>query len=110
MIRSKFMGPMTLHIFGFFAIVALAWVLFFLWIVSLAFRGIWCGFVRLSGLAARTAKLSTKPRRCTRLRCLAVNPPQANFCRRCGASLTRSAVGRQTSESRGCCFSSPGHS
>jgi hypothetical protein len=101
---------MTFHIFGFIAILALAWVLFFLWIIGLIFRGIWLGFTRLTGLTIPTARFSTKPRRCTRLRCLVVNPPQANFCRRCGSSLTRSAVGRQTSENSRRWVSSTGHS
>jgi ribosomal protein L40E len=101
---------MTFHIFGFIAIIALAWILFVLWLVGLIFRGIWLGFARLTGIDTRAANLSTKPRRCTRLRCLVVNPPQANFCRRCGSSLTRSTAGRQTSGTSGQWVSSPGHS
>jgi hypothetical protein len=101
---------MTIHIFGIFAIIALAWVLFVLWLVGLIFRGIWLGFARLTGVATRATNLSTRPRRCTRLRCLVVNPPQANFCRRCGSSLTRSTIGRQTSGKSGQWVSSPGHS
>ena len=104
------MGPMTIHLFGIFAIIALAWVLFFLWLVGLIFRGVWFGFIRLTGLTLPTARLTTKPRRCTRLRCLVVNPPQANFCRRCGSSLTHSAAWWQTSESPGRRVSTPGHS
>jgi hypothetical protein len=92
------MFPMTFHIVGVFAILALAWVLFFFWVVGLVVRAVWFGFRRLTGMATRTVSLSTKPRRCTRLRCLVVNPPQANFCRRCGDSLTRLGSGRQTSE------------
>jgi hypothetical protein len=101
---------MTIHIFGIFAIIALAWVLFVLWLVGLIFRGIWLGFARLTGLATRDATISTRPRRCTRLRCLVVNPPHANFCRRCGSSLTYSTARRQTSGTSGQWISSPGNS
>lgn len=98
MIRTACMAQLTVHIFGVFAILALGWVLFCLWLISLIFRFIWRGFVWLTGLPARPT-ISTKPRQCTRLRCLIVNPPQANFCRRCGTSLTGYAVQPQTSKS-----------
>lgn len=105
------MSAFTFHILGILAILALAWLLFFVWVIGMIFRGIWLGFVRLTGIADRPPRLAAKPRRCTRLRCLTENPPQANFCRRCGSSLTRSTVGRQTSAcgSSGRWVSSPSH-
>ncbi|HEX4053480.1 MAG TPA: hypothetical protein VHX86_04375 [Tepidisphaeraceae bacterium] len=91
------MSAFTFHIFGILAILALAWVLFFVWLVGMIFRGMWLGFAHLTGISGRPPRLAARPRRCNRLRCLTVNPPQANFCRRCGSSLTRSTVGPQTS-------------
>lgn len=88
---------MTFHLFGIFAIIALAWVLFFCWIVGLVFRALWMGVLHLTGMASRPPRMSAKPRRCTHVRCLTMNPPQANFCRRCGSSLTRSANVREAS-------------
>lgn len=104
------MGPMTFHIFGVFAILALAWLLFVLWIIGHVFRAVWIAFLHLTGLANRAPRLSTKPRRCTHIRCLAMNPPQANFCRRCGSSLTRASTLRETSPSPDRWASRLGHS
>jgi ribosomal protein L40E len=93
------MGPFTFHIFGVFAILGLAWALFVLWIIGHVFRAVWIGFLHLTGMANRPPRLSNKARRCTHVRCLAVNPPQANFCRRCGSSLTRASAVRENSTS-----------
>jgi hypothetical protein len=95
------MGPFAFHIFGIFAILAVAWVLFFLWLIGMVVRGLWIGVMRLGGVARppRSRRAGTFPRRCTRLRCLTENPPQANFCRRCGAPLVRAANRRDSARS-----------
>lgn len=90
---------MTFHIFGIFAIVALAWVLFFFWIIGQVVRAVWIAILHVTGMANRPPRLSSKPRRCTHVRCLTINPAQANFCRRCGSSLIRSTTVRETSPS-----------
>jgi hypothetical protein len=79
------------NIFVFFLMLVLGWILFFAWLVSLIFRGIWRGFSSLTGNNPRT--LSSDAKRCPGFRCGAENPPAANFCRRCGASLSISTAG-----------------
>lgn len=93
---DEIMVHVAVHIFAFFAFLAVGWTLFFAWIVGLICRTLWLGFSRLTGRPMPrpvTAKVTSRV--CTRLRCRASNPPQANFCRRCGAGLTPAPVRRQ---------------
>jgi len=85
------MVHLGVNIFAFLLMLVLGWILFFAWVVGLIFRGIWRGFSSLTGNSPRT--LSSNAKRCPGFRCGAENPPAANFCRRCGASLSISAAG-----------------
>ena len=89
------MTHFAIHIFVLFAVLFVGWMLFFVWVIGQILRGLWLGVSRLTGLGnhRRTARLNT--RLCSRFRCGAMNPVQANFCRRCGSPLIRPAVRRQ---------------
>jgi hypothetical protein len=71
----------------FLAMLVLGWVLFVFWLVTMALRGLWRGWTMLSGTGGGARADAAGARRCTRLRCRALNPAKANYCRRCGAPL-----------------------
>jgi hypothetical protein len=72
--------------------LAVGWVIFFIWLIATIFRAAWHGISCATGIASpRPRPLVPRQTRCTRLRCRAMNPPEANFCRRCGAALTLAA-------------------
>ncbi|MGD0768157.1 MAG: zinc-ribbon domain-containing protein [Tepidisphaeraceae bacterium] len=77
-------------------LLVVGWALFFAWVIGQICRVLWLGVSRMTGLGSRShaAQLGTLP--CSRFRCGATNPPQANFCRRCGSPLLRPAPQRQT--------------
>jgi ribosomal protein L40E len=81
------MAP-AIHIFGFVLILIMGWVVFILWLIGQIFRGIFWGISGILRGGRRSMAPRSEFRRCTRLRCSAQNPAQANFCRRCGASLS----------------------
>jgi len=85
----------ALNIFIVFLVLIVGWLLFFAWLVGLVFRTLWTVLSRLTGMGNRPWPARPNTQRCAGLRCGAPNPASANFCRRCGASLNRSAVKRQ---------------
>ena len=79
---------LAINMLALFAMLAFAWVMFFVWLIATICRGVWRGVSRISGLTPRRQFTTVAQTRCRRVRCRAMNPPQANFCRRCGAPLT----------------------
>ncbi|MGD0389114.1 MAG: hypothetical protein ABSC42_09185 [Tepidisphaeraceae bacterium] len=90
------MAHFAIHIFVLIVVLAVGWALFFAWVIGVVFRGLWFGISRLTGIGSHRRAAQLKTRQCSRFRCGATNPAQANFCRRCGSSLIRPAVRRQT--------------
>jgi hypothetical protein len=72
------------QIFLFVGLFFLGWMVFLVWIVASVFRGI---FRSVSGLINRRPKLIGTEMQCTRMRCGASNPINAQFCRRCGSPM-----------------------
>jgi zinc ribbon protein len=79
----------AVHIFALFAVMAMLWVVFFVWLISTIARGVWSGVSRVAGVKRtyQPAAISGQVR-CRRVRCRAMNPAGAKFCRRCGAPVS----------------------
>jgi hypothetical protein len=75
----------------FIGLTMLAMVLFAGWLMVSVARIAWRGIEFLRG-SESTSGLSGRTCRCSRLRCGAYNPIEANFCRRCGSAMRRAAV------------------
>ncbi|MGD0140352.1 MAG: hypothetical protein ABSD28_15895 [Tepidisphaeraceae bacterium] len=89
------MAHFAIHIFALIVVLAVGWALFFAWVIGQIFRGLWLGVSRLTGVGNQRQTAQPGARQCGRFRCGAMNPPQANFCRRCGSSLIQPAARRQ---------------
>jgi ribosomal protein L40E len=89
------MAHFALHIFAVILILSAGWALFVIWVFGMIFRGLAIGFSRLTGLGNRRP-VTLHTQRCPGFRCAAANPVTANFCRRCGSSLSRPAMKRQS--------------
>jgi len=76
----------VLHILFLVAVLIVAWVLFLGWVIWAVVRGI----LRMVGLIRRDNG-SGPGSCCPRFRFGASNPAGANFCRRCGTPLRKSA-------------------
>jgi hypothetical protein len=87
---------LAINIFVIFALLAAGWVMFFAWLIGTIIRGVCHGVSRITGTQKRVEAALPGQVRCRRVRCRAMNPPQANFCRRCGSPLTFPATQRQT--------------
>jgi ribosomal protein L40E len=72
------------QIIAFVALFFLGWIAFLVWIVATIFRKIFSG---VSALFVRRPRISRIEMQCTRMRCGASNPMNAQFCRRCGAPM-----------------------
>jgi ribosomal protein L40E len=90
------MTHFAIHMFVLIAVLVVGWALFFVWVIGQILRGLWFGVRRLTGIGGHRGAAQVKTRQCSRFRCGATNPSQANFCRRCGSSLIRPAVRPQT--------------
>lgn len=81
--------PFTI-VFLVVGLTALIAVGFILWVIVLILRGVGRGLGRLAGMAMGQPRVTAGGLRCcVRVRCGAVNPASANFCRRCGTPLMR---------------------
>jgi hypothetical protein len=72
------------QIVAFVALFFLGWIAFVIWIVFTVSRGI---IRSVGGLFIRRQRISPLEMQCTRMRCGASNPVNAQFCRRCGAPM-----------------------
>jgi ribosomal protein L40E len=79
----------VLHIFAFLIIVAITLLVFVAWVIGMVVRT-FVGAIRSIFGHSRPPQISQ--RQCSRLRCGAPNPLQANYCRRCGTQLVRVSV------------------
>jgi hypothetical protein len=86
----------AIHIFALFAMMGMAWFFFFVWLISTIIRGVCSGVSRVAGVKRtyQPAAMSWQIR-CRRVRCRALNPSDAKFCRRCGAPLSLVEIRRQ---------------
>ena len=71
----------------FFAVIALAGVLFSVWLIVMIGRGLIGGRSSMLHRNHRPTPLVPVTVRCTTRGCMAMNPPDARFCRRCGRGL-----------------------
>jgi ribosomal protein L40E len=83
------MAHFAVHIFVVVVVLVVGWALFFAWLIGTIFHQLWLGFSRLTGIGPRRRLAQTAARNCPRVRCGAINPPEANFCRRCGSPMIR---------------------
>ena len=94
---------LAINIVVVFFMLAMGWIIFFAWLIGAICRGVWRGVTRISGTSSRprSAMPMNAPgqQRCRRVRCRAINPPQANFCRRCGTPLAFGAPPRSQGSS-----------
>lgn len=80
----------------FAALMVITAVLFTIWLVALVVRWMWRLVMGGTSRSSYSSKGVLDTRMCSRDRCRAVNPSQAQFCRRCGTSLNdAAAVGRR---------------
>jgi ribosomal protein L40E len=89
------MAHLAINFFFLVIILMVGWFLFFCWLLGTICKLIWRGFSRATGVGPRPRPAVFRMPRCPRLRCRAVNPPEANFCRRCGTALTRTMAVRR---------------
>jgi len=87
------------NIFVFMIVLAAGWLLFVAWLLGLIVRAIWTTISRVTGIRLPPTTIRPIARKCEAFRCVAANPPSANFCRRCGTSLLRPAANRTISNS-----------
>lgn len=80
---------LAVNFFVFIFVAIGAFGLFVAYLIGQICRGIFLAFSRLTGTGNRYRIPPMHTRRCSRLRCGARNPAEANYCRRCGSPLGR---------------------
>jgi ribosomal protein L40E len=80
---------LAVNLFLFVVLTFMALGLFITVVVARVIRGVFYAFGRLTGLGHRYQMPPVFTRRCSRFRCGARNPTEANYCRRCGSPLPR---------------------
>jgi ribosomal protein L40E len=84
------MAEIMFTIMLFVAVTAITAVLFGGWVIFVIIRGIARVLGTALGLPQAPGAMQMRPiamRTCTNMRCLATNPLDARFCRRCGQHL-----------------------
>jgi ribosomal protein L40E len=83
------MFHLLFNLLVFVALSIMAFGLFCAFLIGRIFRGIFAIFSRLTGVKYQYRMPQINAKRCMHLRCGARNPPEANYCRRCGSPLPR---------------------
>ena len=82
------MGGFGFDILLFIGLMMVAWMIFVGWAASVILRIVWRCLRLIFGVRRpASAAAPAQWRWCGRLRCGAVNPIHASFCRRCGMPL-----------------------
>jgi hypothetical protein len=82
------MSP-ALTILVFMGVIAVTAVIFVIWVIATIAGAIFRGFASLVS-PLPPMPMATRGRVCAFSRCRALNPANANFCRRCGGELVPS--------------------
>ena len=89
MVPFVFFG--SLLVIGLVITLALGGVLLAITIIKAIFGAIFGGTRAVLGVG-RNAARAVDLQRCNQVRCHAMNPPRARFCRRCGKALAETLV------------------